>query len=127
VHVRVTVAFSFAVGNFFPHSSSESVLQIAFKKVIAKVTSVEEEDWRIAMYPVTNVPASGVLVRVAILVPPFEEVPVNDRADRIHDSLTMALINAQIALTSGPLNAITAVVQAASIHPGKPAGAEEGP
>jgi hypothetical protein len=127
VHVLVTVSFSFAVGNFFPHSSSESVLQTAFKKVVAKVTSVEEEDWRITMYPVTNHSASDVLVRVAILVPPFEEVPVKNRADSIHDSLTMALINAQIALTSGPLKAITAVVQAASIHPGKPARAEDGP
>ena len=56
---------------------------------------------------------------VRVRVPPFETVPVTDRAGTIRDALTKEMINDQVALVSDRLKVITSVLESASIHSGK--------
>ena len=114
--VHVTVALDYAVGDF------DKVRQGQMTSVIANAAGVEEEDWRVTISSVADGDASGsIAVGVRVRVPPFEAVPVADRADSIRGKLTLELINAQVALESDSLKAITAVLEAASIHSGETA------
>ena len=114
--VHVTVALDYAVGDF------NKDRQGRMTSVIAHVASVEEEGWRVTISSVADGDASGsIAVGVRVRVPPFEAVPVADRADSIRGKLTLELINAQVALEHDSLKAITAVLEAASIHSGETA------
>ena len=106
--VDVTVALAYGVNDF--HDDHQKQLA----SVIAHVAAVENEDWRVAISSVAEA-SGGIAVAVRIRVPPFEAVPVADRAVSIRDALTLEQINQQRALEPDSLEAITAVLVAAAI------------